>query len=62
MNHAHDIDMRQYWKEVYHEAIRSEHTHWLSDEELQEQLQAVEKFRMLDPIIQSFQKNEHLHS
>jgi len=60
INYNHGIDMQQYWKEVYHEAIRTEHTHWLSDEELEEQLQAVEKFRMLDPIIQSFEKNQHL--
>ena len=62
MNYAHGIDMRQYWKEVWDQARRTKAAvpHWLSDEELQKQLVSAEKFRMLDPIIQSFQKNESL--
>ena len=55
----HKIDMQQWWKEVYHEAIRNEHKHWLTDEELKEQLEASEKYRMLDPLIQNFQQAEH---
>ena len=62
IDHDHNIDMQQYWREVWHEAIRSKtHVpHWLTAEELSQQGEQSEKYRMLDPIIQNFQHNESM--
>jgi len=60
INHTHNIDMQLYWRQVWERAKRSKTTepHWLSAEELIQQQDQSEKYRMLDPIIQNFQHNE----
>ena len=60
INHSHNIDMQLYWRQVWERAKRtkSSEPHWLSAEELIQQQDQSEKFRMLDPIIQNFQHNE----
>ncbi|MDA8841072.1 virulence-associated E family protein, partial [Gammaproteobacteria bacterium] len=62
VNHSHNIDMQLYWRQVWERAKRNKNhePHWLSAEELTQQQEQSEKYRMLDPIIQSFQKNQHL--
>jgi predicted P-loop ATPase len=60
VDHDHKIDMQLYWRQVWECAKRakSSEPHWLSAEELIQQQDQSEKFRMLDPIIQNFQHNE----
>jgi len=60
INHSHNIDMQLYWRQVWERAKRtkSSEPHWLSAEELIQQQDQSEKYRMLDPIIQNFQHNE----
>ena len=60
INHLHNIDMQQYWREVWDQARRSKIAvpHWLTAEELNQQGDQSEKYRMLDPIIQNFQHHE----
>ena len=58
MNYTHKIDMQQYWNEIYHQARRSDTPHWLTKEEMEQQQNASEKFRMVDPLVQSIQMKE----
>lgn len=62
IDYNHNIDMQLYWRQVWSEARRSksEVPHWLSAEEMNQQQDQSEKFRMLDPIIQNFQHNESI--
>ena len=58
INHEHKIDMQQYWHEVYHKAKFNNIPHWLDESELKDQQTLSEKYRMIDPIIQSIQMKE----
>jgi len=55
INHNHKIDMQQYWHEIYHEAKFNNVIHWLDESELKAQQNLSEKFRMVDPLVQSIQ-------
>lgn len=59
INHQHKINMQQYWSEIYDQARRTNIPHWLSEEQLEQQQNLSEKFRMVDPLIQSIQMHEH---
>ena len=59
IDHNHKVNMQQYWREVWHEAIRNDTPHWLSAEEVQEQSTLNERFRTIHPIIQNLQEMEH---
>lgn len=58
IDYDHKIDMQQYWREVWHEAIRTDTPHWLSQEEVNEQSTLNERFRTVHPIIQNLQEME----
>lgn len=60
INYEHSVDIGQYWKEVWHEARNTLQEHWLDAEEMKQQAEESNKYRMLDPIVQNFQHNEHL--
>ena len=60
MDYMHDVNIDQYWKEVWHQARFKTQTHWLDKEEMQQQAEESNKYRMLDPIVQNFQQNECL--
>jgi len=58
IDHSHKVDMQQYWREVWHEAIRNDTPHWLSKEEIESQNTLNERFRTVHPIIQNLQEME----
>ena len=58
IDHSHNVDMQQYWREVWHEAIRNDTPHWLSKEEIESQNTLNERFRTVHPIIQNLQEME----
>ena len=60
INYNHNIDVQQYWREVAIEAQFTTQTHWLDKEEMKQQAEESNKYRMLDPIVQNFQQNECL--
>lgn len=60
INYNHNIDVHQYWREVAIEAQFTTQTHWLDKEEMKQQEEESNKYRMLDPIVQNFQEKEHL--
>lgn len=60
IKYDHSVNMAQYWKEVWHEAKSTLQEHWLNAEEMEQQAEESNKYRMLDPIVQNFQQNEHL--
>jgi putative DNA primase/helicase len=59
VKYDHKVDMQQYWREVWHEAIRTDTPHWLSNDEIEEQSTLNERFRTVNPIIQNLQEMEH---
>ncbi|MDA8890067.1 virulence-associated E family protein [Gammaproteobacteria bacterium] len=58
IDHSHDVDMQQYWREVWIQAIRNDTPHWLSKEEIESQNTLNERFRTVHPIIQNLQEME----
>jgi predicted P-loop ATPase len=61
VNHKHEIDMQQYWRQVMETALldKEDHPHWLEKDETKMQDMESKKFRDFHPLCQKILKIEN---